>query len=51
VKLSETPGIVEGPPPVFGEHNRSVLTMLGYVENAIADLEKDGTLVSQGTGI
>jgi crotonobetainyl-CoA:carnitine CoA-transferase CaiB-like acyl-CoA transferase len=51
VKLSETPGIVEGPPPVFGELNRSVLTMLGYVENAIADLEKDGTLVSQGTGI
>ena len=47
VKLSDTPGIVEGPPPIFGEHNRIVLEMLGYAENTIADLEKDGTLVSQ----
>jgi len=51
VKLSETPGIVEGAPPIFGEHNRSVLTTLGYTENAIADLEKDGTLVSRREGI
>jgi formyl-CoA transferase/CoA:oxalate CoA-transferase len=51
VKLSETPGIVEGPPPIFGEHNRSVLTMLGYSEIAITNLEKDGTLVSQKEGI
>ena len=51
VKLSDTPGIVEGPPPIFGEHNRSVLEMLGYNENAIADLEKDGTLVSRKEGI
>jgi crotonobetainyl-CoA:carnitine CoA-transferase CaiB-like acyl-CoA transferase len=51
VKLSETPGIVEGAPPIFGEHNRSVLTMLGYSENAIADFEGDGTLVSRKEGI
>jgi formyl-CoA transferase len=51
VKLSETPGIVEGPPPIFGEHNRPVLTMLGYTESAVVDLENDGTLVSQETGI
>jgi len=46
IKLSDTPGIVEGPPPVFGEHNRSVLKMLGYSEDAIGELAKDGTLVS-----
>jgi len=51
IKLSETPGIVEGPPPVFGEHNRYVLEMLGYSEAAIADLAKDGTLVSGNQGI
>jgi len=51
VKLSDTPGIVEGPPPIFGEHNRFVLAMLGYTENAIAGLEKDGTLVSRKEGI
>jgi crotonobetainyl-CoA:carnitine CoA-transferase CaiB-like acyl-CoA transferase len=51
VKLSDTPGIVEGPPPIFGEHNRFVLAMLGYTENTIAGLEKDGTLVSRKEGI
>jgi crotonobetainyl-CoA:carnitine CoA-transferase CaiB-like acyl-CoA transferase len=51
IKLSETPGIVEGAPPIFGEHNRSVLMMLGYTEQAIANLERDGTLVSRKPGI
>ena len=46
IKLSATPGLVEGPPPVFGEHNQTVLKMLGYTEEAIRDLRKDGTLVS-----
>lgn len=38
VKLSDTPGIVEGAPPLFGEHNHAVLSMLGYTEAAITDL-------------
>jgi len=46
IKLSDTPGIVEGPPPVFGEHNRYVMEMLGYTEQTIGDLVVDGTLVS-----
>jgi formyl-CoA transferase len=46
IKLSETPGIVEGAPPIFGEHNRSILKMLGYAEDAIDELDKEGTLVS-----
>jgi crotonobetainyl-CoA:carnitine CoA-transferase CaiB-like acyl-CoA transferase len=46
IKLSDTPGIVEGAPPVFGEHNRSILKMLGYAEDAIVEFAKDGTLVS-----
>jgi len=51
IKLSETPGVVEGAPPILGEHNRSVLTMLGYTEDAIAGLVKNGTLVSGKQGI
>jgi len=46
IKLSETPGVVEGPPPVFGEHNQAVLKMLGYMDDAIGELNRDGTLVS-----
>jgi len=51
IKLSETPGIVEGPPPILGEHNRTVLLMLGYSEEAIGDLTREGTLVSRKEGI
>jgi formyl-CoA transferase len=36
VKLSGTPGIVEGPPPYFGEHNENVLAELGYSTDSIA---------------
>ena len=38
VKLSDTPGKLQGPPPRFGEHNRSVLKELGYDEHAIDQL-------------
>ena len=50
IKLSDTPGIVEGAPPYFGEHNHTVLTMLGYSEQAISDLAKNGTLVRESSG-
>jgi crotonobetainyl-CoA:carnitine CoA-transferase CaiB-like acyl-CoA transferase len=38
VKLSDTPGELQSPPPRFGEHNRSVLAELGYDERAIDQL-------------
>jgi crotonobetainyl-CoA:carnitine CoA-transferase CaiB-like acyl-CoA transferase len=38
VKLSDTPGELQGPPPRFGEHNRNVLAELGYDEHGINQL-------------
>ncbi len=48
VKLSETPGGIEKAPPRFGEHNREVLTKLGYSRAHIESMEKTG--VVSGTG-
>ena len=45
VKLSDTPGIVEGPPPLFGEHNHEILTMLGCSEEQIAEYRRLGVVV------
>ena len=45
VKLSETPGKVEGPPPRFGEHNRDVLTLLGYSETRIEECRTQKVVV------
>jgi CoA:oxalate CoA-transferase len=44
IKLSDTPGVVENAPPQFGEHNREVLSMLGYGEKEIAKLETSGAI-------
>jgi crotonobetainyl-CoA:carnitine CoA-transferase CaiB-like acyl-CoA transferase len=44
VKMSATPGSVEGAPPRFGEHNGPVLSMLGYSAAAIEELSRDGVL-------
>src|SRR5262249_43976637 len=46
LKMSGTPGIVEGPPPCLGEHNHTVLSMLGYSDQQIRELGVDGTLVT-----
>jgi crotonobetainyl-CoA:carnitine CoA-transferase CaiB-like acyl-CoA transferase len=46
IKMSETPGVVEGAPPCLGEHNREVLSMLGYSEEQIRKFGMDGTLVT-----
>ena len=35
IKLSGTPGVAQNAPPCFGEHNREVLSALGYTEEEI----------------
>ena len=45
VKLSDTPGALQGPPPRFGEHNRSVLAELGYDEHGIDQLAMTNVIV------
>ena len=46
IRLSDTPGIVENAPPMFGEHNREVLQKLGFTEKEVADLESSGVLAN-----
>ena len=45
VKLSDTPGELQGPPPRFGEHNRNVLAELGYDEHGIDQLATTNVIV------
>src|SRR5215470_14641259 len=47
MKLSSTPGVVQNAPPKFGEHNKEVLTNLGFSEDEIASLEKSGVIAKQ----
>jgi crotonobetainyl-CoA:carnitine CoA-transferase CaiB-like acyl-CoA transferase len=47
ISFSETPGRV-APPCMRGEHNRSILTELGYTEKGIAQLEADGVIFPPG---
>ena len=44
MKLSSTPGVVENAPPKFGEHNKEVLTTLGFSEDEITLFEKSGVI-------
>jgi crotonobetainyl-CoA:carnitine CoA-transferase CaiB-like acyl-CoA transferase len=45
VKLSDTPGELQGPPPRFGEHNRNVLAELGYDEHRIDQLAMSNVIM------
>jgi CoA:oxalate CoA-transferase len=45
IKLSDTPGAVESPPPRLGEHTASVLRhVLGVAPAEIARLAGDGVI-------
>jgi crotonobetainyl-CoA:carnitine CoA-transferase CaiB-like acyl-CoA transferase len=48
IKLSETPGALESAPPRFGEHNREVLTSLGYDSASIEDLLRQEVIAEAG---
>jgi crotonobetainyl-CoA:carnitine CoA-transferase CaiB-like acyl-CoA transferase len=41
-QFSETPAIVQTPPPRFGQHTVEVLQEMGYDESRIADLRNRG---------
>jgi len=45
IKLSETPGAVDHPPPRLGEHTASVLQrVLGFAPGEIEELSADGVI-------
>jgi crotonobetainyl-CoA:carnitine CoA-transferase CaiB-like acyl-CoA transferase len=45
IKLSETPGGIRRPAPVFGQHTREVLEETGYSASEISDLAASGAVV------
>lgn len=44
VELSETPGAISAPPPVFGEHTDEVLRELNYTDRQIAALYEQSVI-------
>lgn len=44
VKLSDTPGAVDRPAPLLGQHTADILTELGYTESAQCDLRDRGVI-------
>jgi crotonobetainyl-CoA:carnitine CoA-transferase CaiB-like acyl-CoA transferase len=44
IKLSDTPGAVQAPPPMLGEHTRAILTELGMSPEEIEDLARAGAI-------
>jgi crotonobetainyl-CoA:carnitine CoA-transferase CaiB-like acyl-CoA transferase len=44
VKFSETPGAIESPPPLLGEHTEEVLLELGYSLEEISTLREKGAI-------
>jgi crotonobetainyl-CoA:carnitine CoA-transferase CaiB-like acyl-CoA transferase len=45
IKLSETPGGIRRPAPLFGQHTREVLAEAGYSATTIEALAKAGAVV------
>jgi crotonobetainyl-CoA:carnitine CoA-transferase CaiB-like acyl-CoA transferase len=44
VKLSATPGGIESPPPLLGEHTRVILKSLDYDDETIESLAREGVI-------
>lgn len=44
IKLSETPGSIQVPPPVLGEHTEAILKELGYDSKGIQELRSAGAI-------
>lgn len=44
IKFSETPGEIQAPPPLLGEHNTAVLSSLGYDKHEIDSLLQQGVI-------
>ena len=44
IKLSETPGGVQHPSPLYGEHTREVLLESGYDEDKVSSFENSGSI-------
>jgi crotonobetainyl-CoA:carnitine CoA-transferase CaiB-like acyl-CoA transferase len=44
VKLSETPGKVRSPAPIFGEHTEEILQELGYTKSQIGELRQSNVI-------
>ncbi|HEY7440728.1 MAG TPA: CoA transferase [Acidimicrobiia bacterium] len=44
IQFSETPGKVQGPPPVFGQNTREIMQGLGYDDAEVDALAEEGVL-------
>ncbi|MBF0398445.1 MAG: CoA transferase, partial [Desulfobacterales bacterium] len=44
VKLSETPGSVRTPPVQFGENTKAILLEIGYTDEEVMELSKNGVI-------
>jgi CoA:oxalate CoA-transferase len=44
IKFSKTPGSIETPAPLLGEHNQAILKELGYTETEIERLKEKGVI-------
>lgn len=51
VKLSETPAVIERPPPLFGQHTDEILGELGLSDADIARLREAGIVRSGDRGV
>ncbi len=48
LKFSDTPGSVRTPPPVLGQHTAAVLRELGYAEEEVEQLVREGAAATWG---